>query len=69
MKKFGAILAMLGILLVLGTAGASDRALIELDQILIQSIIGAALTGVGVTFVRIGERLEELRDEQEDEDA
>lgn len=69
MKTFGAILAMLGVLAIAGTAGASDCGNIEFNQILLQSIAGFALLGIGSTCMRIGERLEDLRYEQEYEDA
>jgi hypothetical protein len=56
----GGILLLIGFLIVLGTAGASDLDLIGFPQIILRVLVGAVIGGIGWLSLNVGERYYEV---------
>ena len=52
----GGILLLIGFLIVLGTAGASDLDLIEFPKIVLRVLLGVGIGGIGWLSLNVGER-------------
>lgn len=58
MKIVGSVLIVLGILIVLGTAGSSDLGLITLGEMVTRALIGLSAIGAGTVLVRTANAIE-----------
>ena len=61
MKWGGGTLVLLGILLILGAAGASDNNLITFKQTIIRVMIGFTMVGAGTVIIRIANELKRIK--------
>lgn len=52
-SRTSGLLCTLGGLIILGTAGASDRGLLPMDRIVLQCAIGVGLMGLGVLLNKL----------------
>lgn len=65
MRFVGAALIVLGILIIMGTAGASDRGLLSMGDIVIRSMVGLATMGVGIVTVQIANEVNRINKRKE----
>ena len=56
----GGILLLIGFLIVLGTAGASDLELVEFPQVELRLLSGVLIGGIGVLGLFLGDRCYEI---------
>ena len=61
----GPVAVLLGIALLVGTAGASDLGGITPQQTMIRILIALGLIGGGITWARICARLEDINERKE----
>ena len=65
MKYLGAALMVLGFVVTLGTAGASDQGAITFGQTVVQALAGMVVFGAGVLFHQIAEEIKETKQRKE----
>ena len=65
MRFVGATLIVLGLLIIMGTAGASDLGLLTMGDIVIRSMVGLATMGVGIVTVQITNEVHRINNRKE----
>ena len=64
LKLTGALIGCLALLVLMGTAGASDLGTITDAQLNTQTVIGLLLLGASAAMVKVAERREEVKSQQ-----
>lgn len=65
MKFVGGALIILGTMLLLGTAGASDQGLLTFGDVVTRAVVGLATIGVGIVTTQIANEIQRINRRKE----
>jgi hypothetical protein len=65
MKFVGGALIILGTMLLLGTAGASDQGLLTFGDVVTRAMVGLATIGVGIVTTQIANEIQRINKRKE----